>query len=94
MIDLGADINRIGTLSPNEAKRIPCNLLKGIDELWRRYTNNQCGWYSATHNLKGGQCTQNYPDDTLTALIFPEVSYGYIIKHLNSCQVINTRTAK
>jgi hypothetical protein len=94
MIDLGADINRIGTLSPNEAKRIPCNLLKRIDELWRTYTNNQCGWYSATANLKGGQCTQNYPDQTLTALIFPEVSYGFIIKHLNSCQVINTQTTK
>lgn len=87
MIDLGADINRIGTLSPNEAKRIPCDLLKAIDELWRKYTNNQCGWYSSSTNRFGGtQCDQDR-EEALATLIFPEISYHYINEHFTSCRI-------
>jgi NACHT domain/TIR domain len=93
MIDLGADINRVGTLTPNEANRIPCPLLNKIDELWRRYTDNQCGWYSSTARLKGGQCIQDY-DGTLAALIFPEISYSYVINRLDYCKVKNTPTTR
>lgn len=54
MIDLGSDINRIGTLSPRETQRIPCELLLAIDQLWREYTTDRCGWYSSSDRLTGG----------------------------------------
>ena len=87
MIDLGADINRIGTLSPNESKRIPCQLLKEIDELWRSYTNNQCGWFSSQGHTKGGECSKKYPGYTLYDLIFPPISWYTVKKHFSTCPV-------
>ena len=87
MIDLGADINRIGTLSPNESKRIPCQLLKEIDELWRSYTNNQCGWFSSQGHTKGGECSKKYPGYTLYDLIFPQISWSTVKKHFSTCPV-------
>ena len=87
MIDLGADINRIGTLSPNESKRIPCQLLKEIDELWRSYTNNQCGWFSSQGHTEGGECSKKYPGYTLYDLIFPQISWYTVKKHFSTCPV-------
>jgi hypothetical protein len=88
MLDLGADINRIGTLSPNETKRIPCPLLKEIDRVWRDHTHNKCGWYGSTKRLNGleGGCVQE-KSKTLVALIFPDISYDYIITRLDNCKV-------
>jgi hypothetical protein len=93
MLDLGADINRIGTLSPSETRRIPCPLLLLIERLWQRETGD-CGWYGPRGSWSGRTaCTQdsdNGSDSSLGALIFPEISYSIIRERLNVCGVSNS----
>lgn len=85
MLDLGADVDRMGTLTPKEVYRIPCELLDTIDKLWRKYTNNECGWSVSTSYLTGGKCIKNR-NETLTTLIFPANSYEHIEKYMNACR--------
>ncbi len=88
MLDLGADINRIGTVSPNETNRIDCKLLNEINRIWRKHTHDKCGWYGYKQRLQGldGGCVPSR-SETLAALIFPDISYGYIIERLDYCRV-------
>jgi hypothetical protein len=93
MLDLGADINRIGTLSRSETRRIPCSLLLLIDRLWQRETGD-CGWYGPRGSWSGRTaCTKgsnNRTDNSLGALIFPDISYTFIRERLDACGVNNS----
>ena len=56
MRELGvkADLNDDGELqTPEEAERMPCELLKAIEELWRKYTQNRCGWSGKNSDFLG-----------------------------------------
>ena len=88
MIDLGADINRVGTLTYNEAMRIPCSLLLEIEKTWMQFTDNHCSWYGATDRKQGGPCIEQYENSSLMALVFPKISYPYIERRLDQCKVI------
>jgi hypothetical protein len=87
MIDLGADINRIGTLTYNEAMRIPCGLLLAIEKIWMRETGGSCSWYGPEERVLGGPCIDQYETNSLMALIFPEISFPYVGQRLDQCQV-------
>lgn len=91
MIDLGADINRVGTLTYNEAMRIPCSLLLEIEKTWMQFTDNHCSWYGATDRKQGGPCIEQYENSSLMALVFPKISYPYIERRLDQCKVIHAR---
>ena len=48
---IGADLNNDGFIRDlQEANQIPCQTLNEIEALWRKATNNQCGWYSSLEN--------------------------------------------
>jgi hypothetical protein len=87
MIDLGADINRIGTLTYNEAMRIPCGLLLAIEKIWMRETGGSCSWYGPEERELGGPCIDQYEANSLMALIFPQISFPYVGQRLDQCQV-------
>lgn len=54
----GADLDRDGKLlNKFEANQIPCLTLKEIEELWRKFTQNQCGWYGS--GLENGESENN-----------------------------------
>jgi hypothetical protein len=91
MIDLGADINRVGTLTYNEAMRIPCSLLLEIEKTWMQFTDNHCSWYGATDRKQGGPCIEQYENSSLMALVFPKISYPYIERRLDQCKVIHAK---
>ncbi|NJK52806.1 MAG: hypothetical protein HC936_08165 [Leptolyngbyaceae cyanobacterium SU_3_3] len=43
----GADLNKDGFVGdPQEAAQMPCQTLKEIEELWRKATDEKCGWYN------------------------------------------------
>ncbi|MEB3259101.1 MAG: TIR domain-containing protein [Cyanobacteriota bacterium] len=94
MIDLGADINRVGTLTYNQAMRIPCGLLLAIEKIWMQYTNNHCSWYGKTDRGIGGPCINQYESLSLMALIFPPISFPYVERRLDQCRVIHAENMK
>jgi hypothetical protein len=94
MIDLGADINRVGTLTYNEAMRIPCALLLAIEKVWMKHTENNCSWYGETDRKVGGPCIDQYESHSLMALIFPQISFPYVERRLDQCQVIHAEHMK
>jgi energy-coupling factor transporter ATP-binding protein EcfA2 len=70
IIDLGADINKSGYIgNEEEAGRLPNDILSEIESLWRKYTNQKCGWFGQKDNLKAPEC-QPLKGATLSNLIF------------------------
>lgn len=46
MLDTAADLNENGRLHPEkETNRVPCDLLKEIENLWRVSTSDRCDWF-------------------------------------------------
>ncbi|MGJ5676787.1 MAG: hypothetical protein ACR9NN_24825 [Nostochopsis sp.] len=70
IIDLGADINKSGYIgNEEEAGRMPEQILYEIEYLWRKYTNQKCGWFGQKDNLKAPEC-QPLKGNSLSSLIF------------------------
>jgi len=85
MNDIGADANQSGLLVPQEeADRMPCIILIDIEKLWRKYTNNKCGWYGKERNLKEVECSE-LKGLTLTSSVFFSHDYGIPKNRLNRC---------
>lgn len=86
---IGADLNENGLIdSPGEANLIPCQTLKAMQELWRKYTQNQCDWFSTKSYLLDADCKtlQGY---TLTFLVFEATTVEpYIADRFQACQVV------
>lgn len=93
MIDLGADINRIGTLTYNQAMRIPCSLLVAIEKIWLHQTDGRCSWYGPEVRELGGPCIDidMYDNNSLMSLIFPEISFPYVSQRLDQCEVLHAK---
>jgi hypothetical protein len=91
MIDLGADINRVGTLTLMEAMRIPCSLVLAIEKIWMRETDGRCSWYGPEERELGGPCIDQYPTSSLMSLVFPEISFPYVTRRLDQCNVHYSR---
>jgi hypothetical protein len=70
IMDLGADINKSGYIgNEEEAGRMPEEILHNIEFLWRKYTNQKCGWFGKDDNLKASEC-KPLKGATLSSLIF------------------------
>ncbi|TAE98284.1 MAG: hypothetical protein EAZ78_24400 [Oscillatoriales cyanobacterium] len=92
MRELGAkaDLNDDGELKTHEeANYLPCETLKAIDALWRKYTQNYCGWYDKKSAYNASQC-KKLDGLTLTSKILIIPPYDAAINRLNSCKVVNS----
>lgn len=84
-----ADLNDDGELKTHEeAEHLPCETLKAIDALWRKYTQNYCGWYDKKSAYNALQC-KKLDGLTLTSKILIIPPYDAAINRLNSCKVVN-----
>jgi hypothetical protein len=81
---LGADGNGNGMLDKNEASRIPCILLKELEEVWKQETNHHCGWYGKNFEV-APEC-QQLEGHTLTTLIF-EPPYDIVLDRFDQCRI-------
>jgi hypothetical protein len=83
MLDIGADIDRSGIiLSKEESARMPCEVLKEIENLWRSYTKNKCGWYGSNNKLLAPECDAlNGISLTNSVFHYP----NYVELQLDSC---------
>lgn len=91
MRELGAkaDLNDDGELKTHEeAEHLPCETLKAIDALWRKYTQNYCGWYDKKSAYNAPNC-KKLDGLTLTSKILIIPPYDAAINRLNSCKVVN-----
>lgn len=91
MRELGAkaDLNDDGELKTHEeANYLPCETLKAIDALWRKWTQNYCGWYDQKSAYNAPQC-KKLDGLTLTSKILIIPPYDAAINRLNSCKVVN-----
>ncbi|MGB7710271.1 MAG: CHAT domain-containing protein [Microcoleus sp.] len=85
-----ADLNDDGELKTHEeANYLPCETLKAIDALWRKYTQNYCGWYDQKSAYNAPQC-KKLDGLTLTSKILIIPPYDAAINRLNSCKVVNS----
>ena len=88
---VGADLNGDSLISSlEEAELIPCELLKEIENLWRRYTENQCGWYGSADYTLEPNC-EELNGQTLTNQIFPPPQ-TVVIDHISSCSIVREPT--
>lgn len=71
--------------TPEEAEQIPCELLEAIEKLWRRYTDNRCGWYGSSSYYREPACRQ-IDGETLTTQVFA-YPYTDVKNRLQSCQI-------
>jgi HD superfamily phosphohydrolase len=89
MRELGAkaDTNGDGKINNlEEARQLPCDTLKEIEAIWRKSTENRCGFYGENSFYQASRCTQ-LNGRTLTETVF-FVTYDPIIERLKSCNVV------
>ena len=84
--DTRADIDRNGTITQEESKRIPCEILDLIEVLWRELTNDTCGWYGPDGSLVDDKCTA-LDAFTLSHRVFERVGFEYSLEQLDSCGI-------
>jgi len=85
-----ADLNDDGELKTSEeAERLPCETLNAIDSLWRKYTQNRCGWYSKKSAYQASKCKE-LDGLTLTSKVLIVPPFDSAIKRLNVCKVVNS----
>ncbi len=82
-----ADTNDDGKINNvEEARQVPCDTLKEIEAIWRKLTENRCGFYGKNSFYQAPSCTQ-LNGRTLTETVF-FVTYDPIIARLKSCKVV------
>jgi 23S rRNA pseudoU1915 N3-methylase RlmH len=81
-----ADLNDDGLITnPKEASRMPCEILVEIEKLWRRATQNRCGWFAPNFETIEESCVE-LKSQTLTNVIFDQ-PYTVPIDRLKSCGI-------
>ncbi|MEA5550488.1 hypothetical protein VB713_05765 [Anabaena cylindrica UHCC 0172] len=83
---VAADLNNSGLIeNKDEAERMPCEIIKAIEEMWRRSTANRCGWYGSQSYYEEPVCRE-LGGKTLINLVFV-YPYNIPIDRINSCHV-------
>jgi energy-coupling factor transporter ATP-binding protein EcfA2 len=83
-----ADRNNDGYLTEGEEELLPCQTLKEIEYLWRKFTEGRCGWFGSEDFLTDSDCHELEGNTLTYTLIFPPSIY-LIEKRLNEqCQVV------
>ena len=82
-----ADTNDDGKINNlEEARQLPCDTLKEMEIIWRKSTENHCGFYGENSFYQAPKCTQ-LNGRTLTETVF-FVTYDPIIERLKSCNIV------
>ncbi|WP_143856999.1 nSTAND1 domain-containing NTPase [Nostoc sp. 'Peltigera membranacea cyanobiont' 213] len=81
----GADVNSNGLLDQAEASRIPCIILKKIEELWRNQTKNRCGWYGNISEISAPACDELDSKSLIYTIFTPP--YDIPLQRLEECKI-------
>ncbi|MFN6565538.1 MAG: hypothetical protein RMY28_037850 [Nostoc sp. ChiSLP01] len=82
----GADVNSNGLLDQTEASRIPCIILKKIEELWRNKTKNRCGWYGSISEISAPECDELESKSLIFTIFVPP--YDIPLERLEQCKIL------
>ena len=84
-----ADRNNDGYLTEGEEKLLPCNTLQEIEALWRKFTQNRCGWYGSEDFFEDPDCRE-LEGITLTSKV-SILSRVYLMEKrlVEECQVVS-----
>jgi len=85
----GADVNSNGLLDQTEASRIPCIILKKIEELWRNQTKNRCGWYGSISEISAPECNELESKSLIFTIFVPP--YDIPLERLEQCQITSIK---
>ncbi|QSJ17141.1 caspase family protein [Nostoc sp. UHCC 0702] len=70
-----ADMNNDGYLTEGEEKNLPCQTLKDIEELWRKYTENRCSLNDVNDSYQQPACKELRGQNLIIKLSFPPSAY-------------------
>jgi energy-coupling factor transporter ATP-binding protein EcfA2 len=90
-----ADLNNDGTLNNDaEASRMPCETLQEIEDLWRRYTQQRCGWLGSPDGYTQPACKE-LDGQSLMASVLNNYSIAveYAIPRLQQCGISGRNSA-
>jgi hypothetical protein len=90
MMEYGAnaDYNNGGDFINGQEKLIPCATLEELEQLWRKYTQNRCGWYGENSALEAPHCKE-LGGQTLSIILFYGVASRPFQERLSEqCQVV------
>lgn len=86
----GADLNQNGDIeNPHEASHLPCPLLEKVEQLWRKATDDACGWYAFYDDPYSydSDCKQLDEDkSTLYTTVFDYANH-YPLDRLKECKI-------
>ncbi len=79
----GADLNKNGLIdTPEEANQMPCTTLQKIEELWREYTEDRCGWIGEKKPYDPNQGKAYFFDDAdCVELAKSEISQSNLVEN-------------
>ncbi|WP_107667850.1 CHAT domain-containing protein [Cyanothece sp. BG0011] len=80
------DQNNNNIIDEGEEKMIPCQTLIQIEKLWRKATDNQCGWYGED-NIWQSNC-QLFEGNTLTNMLMYPSDIPLLENRLNQCKIL------
>ncbi len=86
----GADLNRDGQLSEDEAQLMPCKTLKTIEILWRTRKSN-CSWDDTNCIEMPIDKTQKLSSQSLATAIFDPAGVEYAIDRIKACPPIKNQ---
>jgi hypothetical protein len=81
-----ADINNDGYLTEGEQLLLPCQTLKEIEELWRKYTQNRCSWRRGSDLHLQPDCKE-LGGQTLTSAVFWQPTIYLVKQRFDQCQL-------
>ncbi|MEA5511585.1 CHAT domain-containing protein [Crocosphaera sp. UHCC 0190] len=84
-IGVKADQNNNQILDEGEENLIPCETLKEIEKIWRKATNNHCGWYGSQEIFEPN-CQELLGHTLLSILMYPP-DIPLLDNRLNYCQI-------
>ncbi|MBH8562459.1 caspase family protein [Nostoc sp. CENA67] len=70
-----ADMNNDGYLTEGEEKNLPCQTLKDIEDLWRKYTQNRCSLNDVNDSYQQPACKELQGQNLTIKLSFPPSAY-------------------
>jgi energy-coupling factor transporter ATP-binding protein EcfA2 len=85
-----ADMDDSGLISPQqEADKLPCPLLKKIEEIWKSYGGKMCGWYNPQEeSFFSSPGCELLDGHTLTQRVFEDINDSILVRNrLKYCEL-------
>jgi energy-coupling factor transporter ATP-binding protein EcfA2 len=83
---VNADSNNDGILNEGEETALPCQTLKDIEELWRKFTGDRCYWYG--DNTAFIPHCRELGGKSLTGMLIYPPAFAEMENRLNECQIM------